>query len=53
MNDIEDISRKCILTEGVAGAGKTTAAIDNVNQYLSDHPEKKDSAFCTSCFVSL
>ena len=42
MNDIEDISRKCILTEGVAGAGKTTAAIDNVNQYLSDHPEKKD-----------
>ena len=42
MNDIEDISRKCILTEGVAGAGKTTAAIDKVNQYLSDHPEKKD-----------
>ncbi len=42
MAEIEDISRKCILTEGVAGAGKTTAAIENAKSYLQEHPEKKD-----------
>ena len=42
MTGIEDISRKCILTEGVAGAGKTTAAISNANDYLAEHPDKKD-----------
>ena len=45
MSEIEDINRKCILIEGVAGAGKTTAAIDHVNQYLSEHPENKDKVF--------
>ena len=42
MTEIEDINRKCILTEGVAGAGKTTAAITNANDYLAEHPGKKD-----------
>ena len=45
MNEIEEINRKCILIEGVAGAGKTTAAINHVNQYLSEHPENKDKVF--------
>ena len=46
MTEIEDINRKCILTEGVAGAGKTTAAISNANDYLAEHPGKRIRSSC-------
>lgn len=42
MSGIDDINRKCILTEGVAGAGKTSAAIENIKAYLDENPGKKD-----------
>ena len=41
MNEKDKKTGVCILTEGVAGAGKTTAAISNANDYLAEHPEKK------------
>ena len=45
MNEKDEKNGVCILTEGVAGAGKTTAAISNANDYLAEHPEKKNKVF--------
>ena len=45
MNENDEKTGACILTEGVAGAGKTTAAISSADAYLAEHPEKKNKVF--------
>lgn len=45
MNENDEKTGACILTEGVAGAGKTTAAISSADDYLAEHPEKKNKVF--------
>ena len=45
MNENDEKTGACILTEGVAGAGKTTAAINSADAYLEEHPEKKNKVF--------
>lgn len=45
MNENDEKTGACILTEGVAGAGKTTAAINSADAYLAEHPEKKNKVF--------
>ena len=49
MNEnIPNINRKCVKTEGVAGAGKTTAAIKAIEEYYLDK-----EAWARSCLINI
>lgn len=52
MNAVEDISRSCVLTEGVAGAGKTTEAIRSADGYLEERPGSRPRVLMLTLTVS-